>query len=101
MARAHAHAAPAPAAAPTPGLRQRSYATWLLMEALAGTVALVMWKAQLGWLAKVSGVGLVVATLMVMGGLLDGRPWFKPAELIRRAALVLTLGTALLIGGWL
>ncbi|MBK7535889.1 MAG: sterol desaturase family protein [Myxococcales bacterium] len=94
-------AAPAPAAAPTPGLRQRSYATWLLMEALAGTVALVMWKAQLGWLAKVSGVGLVVATLMVMGGLLDGRPWFKPAELIRRAALVLTLGTALLIGGWL
>ena len=54
--------------------------------------------AQIGTTAFLAIAAMVVLTLVVLSGLLERRPWARPAEAVRLLALLVLIGA---FGGWL
>lgn len=84
---------PAPVTLPTPVPRIARYAAAHLVFGIAATLGLVL-PSETPAMVRLGMAAVVLVTLGVLGGLLDGRPWAITAERGRLAILMLA-GAAL------
>src|SRR5690606_19826643 len=79
---------PAASPPPRPSRDVTFYAAGHLALAAAATLGIVL-PGGLPWTVRLGVAGLVLVTLGVLGGLLDGRTWARPSEGARLAVLLL------------
>jgi len=70
-----------------PGRARSRYVFANFVVLIAATFALVMWGGALARAWQFAGVGLVLLTLLSLGGLLELRRWAPPLEVARWAAV--------------
>jgi alkylglycerol monooxygenase len=69
----------------SPGLRR--YVVVSFATTVVATFALMMWGALLPAPLLVAGIGLTLATVLTVGGLMEGRRWARPLEAGRLASV--------------
>ncbi|MBI5548714.1 MAG: sterol desaturase family protein [Deltaproteobacteria bacterium] len=75
------------------------YALLQLAPLIVATFLLMLRSSALHPMATVAGIGLVLFSLLSLGGLLDGRRWAWPAE-VARLGTVAAVGAAWMGGVW-
>ena len=76
------------------GRRGKLYAGLHFVPVVAATFALMMWGAAMPRGTALLLAGLVLWSLASLGGLLDGKRWARPLELVRLLAVVAAVAVA-------
>ena len=69
------------------GKNPRPYVLGHFLAALLVTIALLNFRSQLPTATLAFCASLLIATIAILGGLLDGRPWARRAEILRVGVL--------------
>jgi alkylglycerol monooxygenase len=75
----------------SPAVARYAVGQWVVV--VSGTFALLMLGRELPAVVRAGGVAATVAALLTLPGLVEGRPWARPAEAARVAVTVLGAGS--------